>query len=1080
MTPAPRAEGGSGSDAVQGVERSGRLLLGAGLLAETLSAAAASSQQPIAIPLHFLACGCVTLAVARRSAAVDGGQAPALLTALAATFLPPLGVAVSLFAWREARAVDDASGELLEELYEELHEGTQRPEPTQAPDHEAAVLDAVDLEPYVDALRYGDLELRRGAIERLQRSGGPERIKVLRRALRDRDDEVRALALAALSRIEVELNEGVVAAARDVRADPQSVEAHARLGDQLAEFCYLEVADPAHRAHYHGLAFRAYSRAIELSHEGARDAELLVSLGKMLLHLGYAKSASEAFQLASEAAPRDPRPLLWLAEAHFTLGQLDAVEEACARALELQPGPVVRAAAAFWTGGEVEEEGPAAAEPRGRRRLASDEGEGPLGRDITPEEVQHVLAEVGQLPGHRAPQGSPAEVLPGLIDALELDDPAARREAHEELMRWQSDEAVREAIRLCRERSPGVRRVLARYLGRTGSVLALRTLVGLLDDPEPGVREEARLALGARPTLGAAQVELLLESLASPSPQVRIYAAQALGASGLERAALPLVHRLEDEDPGVRQAVIEGLRRLGDARALRALTRRLADPVEAVRYRAAEALGTLEPPGFGAGGAPGALAEVARADASPRVRLMSLWSLAQLAPRRALAPLLVALSEDPEPRVRIEACRRLGKLGRSRAVLPLLRVYASDQDHAVRLAAGFALDILPAEASLGPLREAVHDPHPQVRFAAVTKLGDLSEHEGAVILLEEVLQRDGDPIVRAGAAASLGQSGSQRAVDDLERALDDPDEAVRYAATVAFMVLLAPAGLEALDRHLARRPPLSSLQLQALLRFVRNMAEGQLLPTRVFGLALNGLRSEDANVRYLAALALGAAHQERAVEELLRAAAREDFDEAREAQERAVASSLGGDADALLGRLERALDEGQPAAAGAALRALSHLTPAPSQLVVSFLRLLGLRPRLHDAGLLPQEREAYLRFLAHAPETLMDCLSWSIDPAVHLAGARAIAELGRRGVRGFGDRAPLRALVDGLDEELATEALGALAALGEVDYLHTLVHIALEEDEPSGGEAGAVGAARRAVRVLTSGRAPAPWEGGHA
>ncbi|MGE0713086.1 MAG: HEAT repeat domain-containing protein [Planctomycetota bacterium] len=1056
LAEAPRGAGGEG----EGRQAALGLLAGGLLLEAAWVALAAVGELALASGAHLLASGLLTAAIVRRTPA-EQGQAPALLGGLATLLLPPLGALAALVAWRSAAPTATREG-LLEDLFEELHQGPSRPERQEAPDHGAALLDAIDLEPYADALRYGDLSLRRGAIERLREQGGPDRIKVLRRALRDRDEEVRALALAALAHIDQQLNRAVVAATRAVREDPQSIPAHAELGDRLAEFCYLDVADAAQRGHYHALAFRCYARAIELCLDPARDAELVTALGKMLLGLGHTQAAREAFSLAVHAAPGDARPLLWRAEASFALGELDEVEQDCRRALALEPGRVVRDAATFW----APEAAPKAPPPSSRHfrrsttRFAADE-------DISPEQVQQVLAEIGELPGEASlDEADLGEALEALVRDLGAEDAARRARAFDALATYTSDEAVAAVAERCRGMSAAVRRLWARYLGRVGSLAAMRDLVGLLDDPDAEVRQEARVALGGLRELNPERAEVLLRSLDDRSPRVRAFAAEALGLARLERAVLPLIDRLRDPDTEVRLAVVEALRRANDPRAGRPLARLLSDPQEAVRYRVAHALGAL------GGKTPRALQRVALEDPSPRVRLVAVWSAATLGGRAAMHVLTEALARDPDPRVRVEACRRLGKLGLRRGVPALVRANAEDEDHGVRLAASFALDLVPEAEALGPLTAALDEAEPQLRFTAVTKLGDLPPSPRIAAVLTDVLASDADPIVRAGAAGSLGRLGSREVVPALERALADPDEAVAYAATVAFMVLLVPDGLDALERHLATDPPLASLQRQALLRFVRNMAQGRRLPPRVLRLATSGLTAEDANVRYLSAEVLGVAALPETLDGLLAAAAREPFADPRRAMERAAGAVVAGDPTPLLERIARLEDDALAedaqtlAQSRAALRALATVRPSPTAVVVSFLRLLALRRRLRAAGLLPAEREAYLAFFAHDPAALLHCVSWSQDPLVLVPALRAIDALAARGVRGFGDTSSLQALVDHPDRLVQAEALGALGALGDAGLFRTLVYLALEDPQEQQGPAAA---ARRAVRELVEG-----------
>ncbi|MFP4058605.1 MAG: MFS transporter [Candidatus Brocadiia bacterium] len=132
----------------------------------------------------------------------------------------------------------------------------------------------------------------------------------------------------------------------------------------------------------------------------------------------------------------------------------------------------------------------------------------------------------------------------------------------------------------------------ARKLGQTGSQLATRELVELLDDPSPTVRKEAALALGHTRDEGA--VEPLVERLTDMDAEMRRQAAWALGQIGSPHATERLIELLGDPYPHVRSAAALALGQVGGAEATEALMAMLEGEGELVEFAsAATALGLL-------------------------------------------------------------------------------------------------------------------------------------------------------------------------------------------------------------------------------------------------------------------------------------------------------------------------------------------------------------------------------------------------------------------------------------------------------------------------------------------------------
>ncbi|HQY65024.1 MAG: HEAT repeat domain-containing protein [Myxococcales bacterium] len=87
-------------------------------------------------------------------------------------------------------------------------------------------------------------------------------------------------------------------------------------------------------------------------------------------------------------------------------------------------------------------------------------------------------------------------------------------------------------------------------------------------------------------------------------------------------------------------------------------------------------------------------------------------------------------------------------------------------------------------------------------LALAALLGFFVAHTGAA-RAEQASTGDGDNRVRIAQLLRLGRSHTPEARAELERALQDPAEAVRLAASVALVALADPAAVPAIERRLA-------------------------------------------------------------------------------------------------------------------------------------------------------------------------------------------------------------------------------------------------------------------------------------
>jgi hypothetical protein len=155
--------------------------------------------------------------------------------------------------------------------------------------------------------------------------------------------------------------------------------------------------------------------------------------------------------------------------------------------------------------------------------------------------------------------------------------------------------------------------------------------------------------------------------------------------------------------------------------------------------------------------------------------------------------LLALGADDPDERVRLAALSGLvGQKGSG--VVELFRRFLHDKSPQLRLAALRGLSSVDAELlTTAELKATLDDPDPAVRRAAAGVISMHRDHDKLTPHLMRALcfaLYDDDEAVRVSAAEALGDSGNDRAVLSLIRAVGDPAEAVSEAARRSLKAML--------------------------------------------------------------------------------------------------------------------------------------------------------------------------------------------------------------------------------------------------------------------------------------------------
>lgn len=305
-------------------------------------------------------------------------------------------------------------------------------------------------------------------------------------------------------------------------------------------------------------------------------------------------------------------------------------------------------------------------------------------------------------------------------------------------------------------------------------------LLGFLEDPRPGIRERAALALGR--IQDPSTLPALAQALTDEEASVRSMAAFAIGQftddASKKAAESTLIDAIGTEkDPAVVAMLIEALGKIGGEDASEVLAKALDNPVSEVRGRAAIALGLLGRRDVAHEGADLALLDHA-GEFDDSVRWKVYYALARRKTSVALDVFIEGLGDKNEL-VRAYAARGLGELGGERGLFPLMSLLG-DEDWRVAVNAARALGKTGDFRAVEPIVQLAASANEHLALTAIESLGLLGGDRASEVLsagLENENWR-----VRAGCARAFAMADSADALPYLSRLLESPTPQVRAAA----------------------------------------------------------------------------------------------------------------------------------------------------------------------------------------------------------------------------------------------------------------------------------------------------------
>jgi HEAT repeat protein len=402
----------------------------------------------------------------------------------------------------------------------------------------------------------------------------------------------------------------------------------------------------------------------------------------------------------------------------------------------------------------------------------------------------------------------------------------------------------------------------------------LAVLITALKDSCAEVRKDAARSLMWRATSGyipaapaASAVEPLIDVLLHDyNGEVRIEAAEALGAIRDERALPPLIDAMtNDQRDGVRSSAAYALGNIPDNRSVDALIHTmLNDEDYGARRGAAESLGKLrdrravEP-----------LIEVLN-DSDCMVRPAAAVALGNIGDSCAVDALITSALEDEAYTVVIDAAEALEKIGDTRAVAPLCKVVVDFERNfffnRARCAVAKVLGKFGDPAAVEPLAQALVKEDPidiGCHARALAQIGS----PAVPALIKLLIPRDDEyhEFTRRDAAIALGDIGDTMAIEPLVAALGDEDEEVRNRAAEALGKIGDPRAIGPIVSKLKSDRWLSSRTKWYMIRALAEIGEPSVASL------LDLLTDEDHFIQGEAANALGEIGDPGAVEPLIEA-----------------------------------------------------------------------------------------------------------------------------------------------------------------------------------------------------------------
>lgn len=244
-----------------------------------------------------------------------------LLPIIGSTFYLIVSCAL-LFVTKE-RDIPYSSEDENKALFELFEFGTAE---TMEQEWTEELLEELDIEPYVDILKRGDAELKKGVIQKLSEVVSPISIKLLKISLNNENSEIRLMSSKALSGIEEDIHDDIITASQKVEREPSNMTAKNELGHIFYRYASLGLLDVTTQIFYFEKAIHEYLGSLQLN---AKQEEILRLVGRILLQTQNYSKAEELFRRTLELKPDDEEARLDLCNALLGERNFEHLSQAC-------------------------------------------------------------------------------------------------------------------------------------------------------------------------------------------------------------------------------------------------------------------------------------------------------------------------------------------------------------------------------------------------------------------------------------------------------------------------------------------------------------------------------------------------------------------------------------------------------------------------------------------------------------------------------------------------------------------------------------------------------------------------------
>ncbi len=186
--------------------------------------------------------------------------------------------------------------------------------------------DELEIMSFRDIFQGRDQQLEENAINKLAKIVNKQSVSILQEVVSTTTADTKILAASALIDMEDKITNRVEELRATLKEEPDNHEVRLELGRAYDLYCHLGVRDTVVKNYYQKLALEQYQHFLRMR-PGHPDATF--EYGRILLGQGQTDQAIHVFQEATELAPKDPGPQVWLAEAYYEKEDYSAVYQIC-------------------------------------------------------------------------------------------------------------------------------------------------------------------------------------------------------------------------------------------------------------------------------------------------------------------------------------------------------------------------------------------------------------------------------------------------------------------------------------------------------------------------------------------------------------------------------------------------------------------------------------------------------------------------------------------------------------------------------------------------------------------------------